>query len=224
MPIDLIIYDWDGTLMNSVQVITDCIKLAFSENSIELTDNEASYIIGMGLVEAIEFLAKPHMGDLYDDEKEALTHSILQSYKSHFTARADTSLHPFPGVPEALRELRERGVRLALATGKSRAGLERDFANSGLGDHFAMTRTIDDAPAKPNPQMIREILEALNVDADHALMVGDTSFDLEMAQRAKVRSVASTYGAHPAASLEKFGPQAMFGDFHSLHGWIVDQL
>ena len=223
-PIDLIIYDWDGTLMDSVSVITECIKIAFDEQGIILSDAEASYIIGMGLVEAIEYLAKPYIDHLHYDEKEAFVEVILDHYKKHFKARADVGLQPFPGVAEALRDLKTRGVRLAVATGKSRAGLERDFNHSGLGDYFMITRTIDDAPPKPNPQMIRDILSELDVESENALMVGDTSFDLEMAQKARVRSVASTYGAHTAASLAKYAPLAMFGDFQSLHGWIVDQL
>lgn len=222
--INLIIYDWDGTLMNSVGVITDCIQLAFAENSIELTESEASYIIGMGLVEAIEYLSEPHLGTLSAKEKASFRESILAAYKKNFRARAEAGLEPFPGVPEALADLSARGITLAVATGKSRAGLERDFARSGLGEYFAISRTVDESPAKPDPGMIHDILGELGVSAQNALMVGDTSFDLEMAARANVRSVASTYGAHAPASLKRYGPLAMFGDFDSLHGWIVEQL
>lgn len=210
----LIIFDWDGTLADSIYVITECILKAFADMGIGgINEEKAKSIIGLSLTEAVKVL----MPENSDEERETL----LGNYKKHFLNTASQGLPLFEGVSESLKKLRESGMKIAVATGKSRAGLERDFAYSGAQVFLDTSRTVDECKAKPDPHMILDIMSELGVVAEETLMVGDTSYDLEMAARAGVKSIASLYGAHEKEKLSPFKPLAYFDNFSALSEYLL---
>ncbi len=203
--------------MDSVAIIADSLLEALEETGLPEVDYEtAKSVIGLPLVEALEILTPGATQEERDN--------LMKSYKKFFVEKANSSLKPFRGVHEALLQLKERGVVLAIATGKSRAGLERDFERCGLRGLFFTTRTIDECNAKPDPQMIFDILKETQMKPEQAIMVGDTAYDLEMARNAGVDSVASAYGAHPVHLLQPFEPAGLFDDYQSLHRWLLTRV
>ena len=212
----LIIYDWDGTLMDSISVIAECLQLSFKElNLRDLPFEEAKSIIGLSLVSALEFLTPGYSQKNRDD--------LLVTYKKNFLKLSGQGLKFFPKVDASLRSLgslESNNVILAVATGKSRAGLERDFINTASKDIFSTSRTIDECRAKPDPHMIEDILLETNISAENAVMVGDTTFDMQMANQAGIRKVAVSYGAHPVADLQSQNPDAIFNKFSDMHAWV----
>jgi len=205
----LYIFDWDGTLMNSVSRIVTCLKGAAQELSLEvLSDHHYQHIIGLGLPEAVQ--------TLYPNADEQLQIQMREAYSRHFKA-ADTSPSDFfPGVVETLDALRADGHKLAVATGKSRAGLNRVLAKLNWQNYFDATRCADETASKPHPLMLQEILIELDHVADDAVMVGDTEFDLLMADNAGMRKVAVSFGAHSAERLSALKPDAMIHHFSEL--------
>ncbi|HXZ50836.1 MAG TPA: HAD-IA family hydrolase [Burkholderiales bacterium] len=209
----LIVFDWDGTLIDSPAAIVECIQAASRDLGLQAPDPErASYVIGLGLEDslrqAVPQLARERYGEFAD------------SYRRHFLAREDF-MPLFPGVPQLLERLRERGHRLAVATGKSRRGLERALAASGLGIHFASSRCADETFPKPDPAMLRELMAELEVEPERALMVGDTSHDLLMARSAGVDALAVSYGAHAASKLRALEPLACLASVEELDEWLT---
>lgn len=210
---ELIIFDWDGTLMDSAATIVDCIQAACAELGLTVPSREAaSHIIGLGLKDALTRL----LPDLPTEQYPRL----VEAYRRHYLAR-DMHIPLFPGAVDLLADLHARGHLLAVATGKARRGLERAFRHSGLGRYFHASRTADETFSKPHPAMIVELLEELEVAADRALMVGDTSHDLLMARNAGVAALAAGYGAHPAASLHEYAPLAVCPTFAELAQWLL---
>lgn len=203
MDTQLVIFDWDGTLIDSTGHIARSLHHAAQQTGLPLL-SQARYrsIIGLGLPEALR--------DLYPDIDEGTQLELRVHYASHYIASTDVEPCPiYPGAVALLEGLRARGIRLAVATGKNRPGLERAFASSGLGDYFVTSRTADETASKPDPQMLHEILAEQGVAAEAALMVGDTGFDLEMARRAQVPSIGITHGAHAADELLRHAPVAL---------------
>ncbi len=209
---DLLIFDWDGTLMDSAGSIVDCIQAASADLGWPVPSRDAaSHIIGLGLKEAVEAL--------FPDLPETEHPRLVERYRHHYLGR-DHEIPLFEGARELIVELHARGYLLAVATGKARRGLARAFGHSGLGPYFHASRTADETHSKPHPAMILELLDELGVDGGRALMIGDTSHDLEMARNAGTPSLAAGYGAHPAGSLAGFGPLEVCGDFGRLAAWL----
>lgn len=211
----LLIFDWDGTLVDSVGRIVESMRLAAAACELLPRDDEAiKGIIGLGLVEAIEVL-HPELREPLRVER------FRRLYSEAYLAFEAEPSALFPGVAEALEAFRAQGYRLAVATGKSRHGLERVLAGHGWLDYFDITRCADETASKPDPLMLHEILAHCRVAPERALMVGDSVFDLQMAGRAGVDSVAVGYGAQPLSVLRGHGPRLAIEEFNELRAWLA---
>jgi phosphoglycolate phosphatase len=209
---DLIIFDWDGTVANSTELIIDAICNASVETGLPMPTREAaSSIIGLGLREALIVL----FGNISENQLQ----QIVAGYARHYNA-GENSIPLFKGVSETVAELHSKGVALAVATGKGRGGLNRALENSGIGHYFHATRCVDECFSKPHPQMILELMDELGAAPERTLMIGDTSFDLQMAQNANVARLGVTYGAHPLSRLLPHEPLAHFDEFAGVSEWL----
>ena len=209
---DLIIFDWDGTLANSTQLIVDAICKGSMEVGLpEPTQAAASGIIGLGFREAVYDL----FGRIPDTQLAELTGRYTYYY-----GLGEDHIPLFDGVPETIAHLTDKGVPLAVATGKGRRGLNKALANSGIAHHFVATRCVDECHSKPHPQMILELMEEAGTKPDRTLMIGDTSFDLQMAQNANVARLGVTFGAHPLDRLQPHEPIEVFSNFGQLAAWL----
>jgi phosphoglycolate phosphatase len=209
---DLVVFDWDGTLIDSTGAIVACIQAAARDVGIAVPEPErASHVIGLGLREALAHavpdLAHHQLAD------------FVERYRVHFLAR-DAMLPLFPGTRELLEGLRARGHRLAVATGKSRLGLARALDTAQLRETFAATRCADQTEPKPHPAMLFELMEELDTAPERTLMIGDTTHDLEMAASALVTAVGVTFGAHPRARLAALEPAALIDSTAELDAWL----
>lgn len=173
---------------------------------------DASNIIGLGLYEAVS--------QLFPDLKDDAIYDFARSYSSHFKEQDNTPCEFFPGVEETLVELRDDGFLLTIATGKSRAGLDRVLAAKGMDLFFDGSRCADETLSKPDPLMLHQLLDEFSVSANEALMVGDTEFDLNMALRAGVPAIGVTYGAHSAARLMACSPLKCVDTFYEIKKYI----
>jgi phosphoglycolate phosphatase len=213
-PFRLLIFDWDGTLMDSIGTIVACTKAAVRELGLrEMSDETIRGTIGLGLRETIEVLS-PGGG-------EETFGRILECYRKHWTATYRDMPLLFPGVGEMLRGLAAEGYLLAVATGKSRRGLEYSLHQAGLRGLFHATRTVDEAFSKPHPQMLLEILDELGVAPEDAVMIGDTTYDLEMARSARTVAVGVCSGGHGREELERLGPLACLDQIVELAPWLA---
>jgi len=208
----LIVFDWDGTLIDSAAAIATCIQEAARELGLPVPDRDtASHVIGLGLHDSLRHAVPTLAPDGYTQ--------FVDCYRRHFMACED-SMQLFPGVPELIVELRDRGHRLAIATGKSRRGLDRALEASGMGAHFHATRCGDETQPKPHPAMLLELLQELAIEPQRSLMIGDTSHDLEMARAAGVDALAVTYGAHNAEGLRACAPLTCIENVKALEEWL----
>ena len=209
----LIVFDWDGTLFDSATVIAEGIQQAAREMALPVPDRRtASHVIGLGLGDSLRHAMPTLPPERYQD--------FLALYRRYFLEREDT-LSLFPGVPELLSELKERGHRLAVATGKPRRGLDRALQSSDIGALFDATRCGDETQPKPHPAMLLELMNQMQLRASEMLMIGDTSHDLGMAKSAGVDAVAVSYGAHPEESLLPFEPRACVSSVLELRQWLM---
>lgn len=199
----LVVFDWDGTLVNSTAKIVAAMQQAAGAAGFDvLAGASIQQIIGLGLPEA--------MSTLYPDLSEADRLSMQNAYKAAFVAiDSQESCVLFDGVETCLAELERRGVQIAVATGKSRKGLDRMLAKYDWQDRFHASRCADETLSKPHPKMLHELSRALNKPSHQMLMVGDTTFDLEMARNAGIQSVGVSYGAHSVSQLEEYSPLAI---------------
>jgi phosphoglycolate phosphatase len=212
----LLVFDWDGTLMDSVAAIVGCMQAAARELGIEPVAEEAvRRTIGLGLADS-----RQAMGFDGDD---ALWERLVAGYRRHWAATYHERSVLFPGATETLAALGRRGYLLAVATGKSRRGLDRDLAATGLAGTFHATRTADGGCGKPHPRMLLELLAELGVGGAETLMVGDTTFDLEMAANAGTRAVAVCSGTHPRRELLEHRPLACLAGVGELASWLEAQ-
>ena len=212
---DLIVFDWDGTLMDSTAHITRSIQAACQDLGLPIPPRErASHVIGLGLVDAMRVVCPGLPEPRYQD--------MVQAYRHHYLA-GDETIELFDGVAEGLAALEAAGYLLAVATGKSRVGLDRALNVTGLTPHFLATRTVDECHSKPHPQMLLDITEQLGVAPQRTLMVGDTTHDLQMALNAATLSVGVSYGAHPVEDLLDCEPLAIFDVFDDLQQWLIQQ-
>lgn len=213
----LVIFDWDGTLMNSEARIVASIQAAAARCGLPvLSAHDSKQIIGLGLDKAIMAL--------YPDATEEQVVAMSQAYTQSFLHECEVAMESFDGAEALLFGLKNRGVKLAIATGKSRRGLDEVLKECGFGPYFDVTRTPVESASKPDPLMLWQILEALEVELEHALMVGDTTFDMEMAHRIGMDRVALTHGVHAMEALQGFDPLATFDDLHQLHAWLVQRV
>jgi phosphoglycolate phosphatase len=210
---DAIAFDWDGTLFDSTAIIVRCIQLAVHDVGGQPPSNEAAaYVIGMGLMQALAHAAP--------DVPQVKYQELENRYRYHYWKHQD-DLSLFEGVLPMLIELRTRGYMLAVATGKSRRGLDEVLQAEYLRDIFTASRTADETAGKPNPLMLHELMAELGVDASRLLMIGDTTHDLELASNAGCASLAVSYGAHDASFFEKHRPIFTATSVSSLHQWLL---
>ena len=211
---DLIVFDWDGTLMDSTAIIAGSIQSACRDLNLTVPDDAAArHVIGLGLSQALRY-AVP-------DAPEAMYEPLIARYRHHFLAQ-DAAIPLFEGATATIIELFEAGYSLGVATGKNTAGLNRVLESSGLKRYFHATRTAEQTFSKPHPAMLFELMEELTVDAARTLMVGDTTHDVLLAQNAGVDVVAVAFGAHPAEQLQALQPLALMEDFGQLRAWLKE--
>ena len=209
---DLICFDWDGTLFDSTGIITRCIQQAVVDvGGARPTDEAASYVIGMALMPALTHAAPDVPKDKYP--------LLGERYRHHYLAHQnDISL--FDGVLPMLAELKARHHWLAVATGKSRMGLDNVLATRDLKGIFDASRTADETAGKPDPRMLNELMRQFGTEPERTLMVGDTTHDLQMARNAGCASLGVSYGAHPPSEFEALGPRAILHSAQALRQWL----
>lgn len=211
---DLIVFDWDGTLMDSTATIVRCIQAAAKDLGLPVPDQQAaSYVIGLGLHEAMQ-AAMPTIDPKYYPR-------MVERYRYHYLAR-DQGLTLFDGVREMLADLSQQGYFLAISTGKSRVGLNRALDTAKLFSFFDATRCADETFSKPHPAMLQELTRELGQDMKRTVMIGDTTHDLQMAINAGAAGIAVNYGAHSAEELQALNPLHTAGSVMELHGWLSD--
>jgi len=210
---ELVIFDWDGTLMDSTAVIARSLQAACRDVGCPVpSEEEALFVIGLNIADTF----KRVVPDLDEEGRRRLA----DRYRHHFLA-GESEAPLFGGVREMLADLHGRGRRLAVATGKARRGLDRALDATRLREWFEATRCADEGFAKPHPGMLLGLLDVTGVDPARALMVGDTTHDLELAANAGVDAVAVTYGAHPESLLMTRPAQARVGSVTELHRWLA---
>jgi len=211
---DRIVFDMDGTLMDSEAKIVRCIQSAARDAGVDVPGSaEARDIIGLGLTEAMQTL----FPNCSADQRA----QIVDHYRRHFLEIDDTAMPLFPGVADGLATLEKGGYLLAVATGKSRRGLERVLDETELRSRFVVSRCADESFSKPHPRMLREILDMTGVSAHRAIMVGDTIYDMEMARNAGVDGLAVTYGVHRRDVLIEHGALGCVDDFPGVCAWLT---
>lgn len=209
----LLIFDWDGTLADSIGRIVEAMRVAANLCDLAIRDDFAiKGIIGLGLPEAI--------GTLYPDISPSQMAVFREHYAQSYIALEAEPSPLFEGVVQSLEAFRVQGYQLAVATGKSRRGLDRVLSAHGWQDYFEITRAADETASKPDPLMLHEILRHCGVAPEQALMIGDSSFDLLMARNACMDSVAVGYGAQSLASLREFEPRLAIESFPELRAWL----
>ena len=205
----LVVFDWDGTLMDSAGHIVASMQGAMTDLGLPVLAPEViRNIIGLGMREAVHALF-PH------DRSDAFVERFTVHYRDYYFAPAAPQTL-FPGAERMLQALREAGYLLAVATGKSRHGLDHALSETGLDAMFHTSRTADETASKPDPRMLVEILAHLDVPPEAAVMVGDTEYDLDMASRAGMASVGVSFGVHAPERLRRHGPLACVDDLESL--------
>lgn len=209
----LVVFDWDGTLMDSTPTIVNAIQASCRDLGLPVPpDAAASWVIGLGLTEALA-TAIP---SLQPDQIPKL----LERYRFHYLTK-DPELQLFSGIQELLDALRAMGVRMAVATGKSRVGLERMLETTGLRPYFIATRCADETFSKPHPAMLQQLMEETGALPEEVIMIGDTSHDLNMACNAGVAGLGVSYGAHPVSELLPCRPEAVLHSVEDLHAWLI---
>lgn len=210
---DLIAFDWDGTLFDSTALITRCIQEAVRDvGGAVPSDRDASYVIGMGLMQALAHAAPDVPVERYPE--------LGARYRHHYIAhKHDISL--FEGILEMLTELKTRQHWLTVATGKTRQGLDDALHSSELKGMFDSSRTVDETAGKPHPRMLLELMSEFGVDPGRTLMIGDTTHDLQMAANAGCPSVAVSYGAHEPEAFHALQPLFVAHSVRQLHDWLL---
>lgn len=209
---DLIVFDWDGTLMDSTATIVKCIQTAAKDLGLPIPDSKsASYVIGLSLQDAMQTVL-PGLDPKYYPR-------IVERYRYHYLTK-DKGLALFDGVREMLTELSQQGYFLAVATGKSRVGLNRALDAANLLSVFDATRCADETFSKPHPAMLQELTRELGQDMQRTVMIGDTTHDLQMAINAGASGIAVHYGAHPSHELQALNPVFSAESVSELHAWL----
>ena len=208
----LVVFDWDGTLADSAALIAASIQAACRDLGEPVPDETiARYVIGLGLAEALRHVAPRLAPERYRD--------LTLRYR-HYYLGGEAGIPLFAGAREMLDELDAAGILLAVATGKSRAGLTRALDQQGIADRFVATRCADEGFPKPHPDMLLHLMDRVGADPRETLMVGDTTHDVELARNAGVAAVAVSYGAHPASGLATLDPFALVHSMAELRQWL----
>lgn len=216
MKYSLVVFDWDGTLADSTGRIIDSMLMAGQSCALpEIPASAVQNIIGLGLPEAIEMLW-PGI-----DGRKAL--AVRDAYSHNFISGSDIPMGLFAGAEALLNDIAAKGASMAVATGKSRRGLDRILKEINIGHHFAATRCADETLSKPDPLMLKQIIHELGVCESEVLMVGDTEYDLEMANLAGVHSLGLTHGAHSEDRLRACSPQAILHNLDELNKWLLQE-
>lgn len=212
---NLLIFDWDGTLVNSIDRIVASLQVAARKCQLEPPAQEpAKAIIGLSLIEAFAVLY-PHIKDA------KLTESFRQAYVENYFLLEQEPSPFYPGVLDALDSFKSAGYQLAVATGKSRRGLDHMLRNHNMLDFFHITRCADETKSKPHPLMLEQILAFCQQSPDKAIMIGDSPFDLRMANNAKMPAIAVSYGAQPLDALLAEQPTFSIDNFGQLSDWLA---
>lgn len=209
----LVVFDWDGTLMDSEARIVDSMQAAVLDLGLESpTVDEVRNIIGLGLLEAVQYLL-PHQGPE--------THAqVVDCYRQHYLGEDGIPCRLFTGADEVVRELAGQGYLLAVATGKGRRGLDQAMSDTGMDAYFHTTRCADEAFSKPHPQMLEQIMDALGAMPGETLMVGDTEYDMQLAANARTDALAVGYGAHSRERLMRHGPLGCLANVREIPVWL----
>jgi phosphoglycolate phosphatase len=210
---DLVVFDWDGTLYDSTASIVRSIQAAVRDvGGATPSDAAAAYVIGLGLMQALAHAAPDVPPEKYPE--------LGARYRHHYQTRLH-ELSLFAGILPLLAALKTRGHQLAVATGKSRRGLDEALQAVELKGVFDSSRTADESAGKPDPRMLEELMRELDVAPERVLMVGDTTHDLQMALNAGCASVAVSYGAHESQALQALGPRLVAHSVAELHDWLA---
>jgi len=216
MTYSLVVFDWDGTLMDSTPAIVAAIQGACRDMDLPVPPDEAaSWVIGLGLADAL----RAAVPELRAEQWPAFS----ERYRYHYLTR-DPQLRLFEGVGTLLKAIAATGASLAVATGKSRLGLDRSLDSTGLRQQFDATRCADETHSKPHPAMLLELMDELMVAPENTLMIGDTSHDLNMARSAGVHGLGVTYGAHPLAELQACSPVGIVHNVQELSDWLLPRV
>jgi phosphoglycolate phosphatase len=210
---DLIAFDWDGTLFDSTGLIARCIQAACADVGAPVpNERDASFVIGLGLADALAHAAPSLPRERHRE--------LADRYRHHYFARQHEILM-FDGVLTMLHDLKRRKHNLAVATGKSRRGLDEALRSVELAGMFEATRTADQTASKPDPRMLHELMDELGATPQRTLMIGDTTHDLQLAANAGTASIAVSYGAHDHAEFEGFAPLFVAHSVAELHRWLA---
>jgi phosphoglycolate phosphatase len=210
---DLLVFDWDGTLSDSTTLIADSIQAACRDlGQSPPGEDAARYVIGLGFASAVRHVAPGLAPAAYP--------AFSAAYRRHYLA-GEPAVPLFDGVREMLAALELAGYLIAVATGKSRAGLDHAMARSGMAGVFHATRCADEGQPKPHPDMLLNLMAFLTAEPGRTLMIGDTSHDLELARNAGARALAVGYGAHSAADLAAHAPLSIVGSIAALRAWLA---
>ncbi len=211
----VIIFDWDGTLVDSTARIVDSMQMAAADMALPaLTNHAIQQIIGLGLPEALK--------QLWPEITVQQSQDMRMLYSANFSTKSTVPVGFFAQAHEFFEALRSLGYVLAVATGKTRKGLDEMLDGMQVRDVFAITRCADETTSKPHPHMLEEILSELKLTSREALMVGDTSFDLDMAKAINMDSIGMTHGAHASSILLASGAQCLCHDLNDLLNWIKE--
>jgi phosphoglycolate phosphatase len=209
----LLVFHWDGTLMDSEARIVACIRAASADLGLEvLPESTVRNIIGLGLREAIDML--------YPGSGDEVHRGMTERYRHHFLLANPTPTQLFAGSAETLLRLEQQGYLLAVATGKGRQGLDRVLDETGLRGMFHATRCADETFSKPHPQMLNEIMEVLGVEPTETLMIGDTEYDMQMARNARTAALAVSYGVHELERLLQHQPVGHINAIEQILPWL----
>ena len=202
--------------MDSGLRIVNCLKQAAVDIGLPVpTDNQARHVIGLNLQDSLSSL----FGQISDTRVK----QYIERYRYHFYHPKANQMLMFDGVIQGLKELDQSGMLLAVATGKGRQGLDPILKDHDLENFFVMTRCADEAFGKPHPKMLFDILEFTGRDASQAVMIGDTSYDMEMAANADMHAIAVDYGMHELGILQQYNPKACFSQFTQLTDWLLNR-
>ena len=216
-PFPLLIFDWDGTLVDSIERIVTSLQFASNKTlNINVSEQQAKNVIGLGLNEAIEKLHP----ELNHHQHADVLNKVADAYRQHYLYDNTVPAPLFPGVTKLLDELHSMNHILAISTGKSRAGLQQSINEHKLAHYFATTRCAGENKSKPHPEMLLEILHELNFSASQTLMIGDSEHDLQMATNANVKSIGVSHGVHDADTLKKHNPLTCLNDITELSSYL----
>lgn len=207
--VSLVIFDWDGTVMDSVGRIVSSMRAAALKSELMVPSEFAvKQIIGLSL--------DPAFDTLFPGVDQGKRQQLFAHYRDHYVLHDTTPTPLFAGVEQVLQQLKDNNVKLAVATGKQRRGLARMFAETGLEKYFDTSRCADEAQSKPHPDMLQQILQQLDIAAEQAVMVGDTSHDMKMAQAIAMPRIGVTHGVHDRLVLSQFAPKAIIDSIPEL--------